>query len=436
MKEALHVIDNDVITLPNSTTTDEVSNLKKLAEKNLFHCPYCKAKLIVKYGDEKGLYFSHMHSEACEESRKIDKAEKKYKKQIERETKVHQVIQAILHDELTTQAKNNPQLEVNYGYKAKPSLKEYPDIWVRIGNREFAISVVTNVTSTADSNLSNQISKRHQTFLEHGMEPIWFIEKKEQSIEKDKNSIVLWDAELTIAAKTTEDQEWDSILSDVVKDEMFFTYFNYPVSHGHLSIDVRSMYYIYSNGDRIVVKVQRLLKDRIEKPYRAFLLNEGYEIPFADALVIKNGFVLSKPEIDQHEREDFLKRYQHLRDEYHEKLRVKEAEQQKVLQEANEQEERLKAAREEEQNCKHQLRQEMIKQRGTSNIPRKMNYEELKSLLRVNINLIQREQMELWSTMPGLRHNYQFVWDLVVENKCKSFDELRPILQTALSKRR
>jgi hypothetical protein len=47
------------------------------------------------------------------------------------------------------------------------------------------------VKPTVDSKLANQISKRHRYFLDQGMEPIWFIEKKEQSIEKDKNATVL-----------------------------------------------------------------------------------------------------------------------------------------------------------------------------------------------------------------------------------------------------
>jgi hypothetical protein len=268
------------------------------------------------------------------------------------------------------------------------------------------------------------------------MEPIWFIEKNEQSTEKEKNSIVLWDAELTIASKTNEDKEWDSMLTSVVKDKMFFQYFNYPVSMENLAIDARSMYYINSNEDRIVVKVQRFLKDRIVKPYRSFLLNDGYEIPFADALVIKNDFILSNPDIDKQNRKEFIKRYQILRHEYHEMSRIKEEERQRAIKEEQEQEKKLKIALEDEQKRKQKLRQDILNQRTTLNIPKKMNYEKLKSLLRANINLIQREQMELWSIMPALRHDYQFVWDLAVKNECKSFDELRPILQMALGRKK
>jgi hypothetical protein len=211
----------------------------------------------------------------------------------------------IVFDELSTQSKNNPKIAVDYGYKAKSHLKDYPDIWVKINNKEYALSIVTNIKSTMDSKLAEQITKRHQYFLGNGMEPIWFIEKKEQSIEKEKNAIILWDAEISISSKTNEDRKWELLLERMIEDRNFFNYFNYPVSMAKPLIDVRSMYYIYSNEEKIVVKVQRLLKDRDLRPYRSFLLNEGYEISFADALVIKTDFLLSNPEIEELYRNDF-----------------------------------------------------------------------------------------------------------------------------------
>ncbi len=45
MREALHVIDNEITSLPESATREEIDNLKKLAEKGLFQCPYCKVKI-------------------------------------------------------------------------------------------------------------------------------------------------------------------------------------------------------------------------------------------------------------------------------------------------------------------------------------------------------------------------------------------------------
>ncbi|WLR54602.1 competence protein CoiA family protein [Mesobacillus subterraneus] len=419
MREALHVIDKEVITLPHSTDEDRVNNLKKLAQKNLFVCPYCQAKLIVKAGDERGLYFSHLHSEACEPSKKVDQAERKYKRQIERETKNHTVIVNILHDEISTQAKIRANISVKYGYKAKFDLKEYPDIWVKIGAKEFALSVITNVSSSYDSKLSNQIIKRHQYFEEQGMEPIWFIEKKEQSVELEKNAIVLWDAELAISSKTEEDHLWDSLLSEVIEDREFFTYFNYPFYNESVEIDVRSMYYIYSSEDRVVVKVQRFLKDRTDKPYRSFLLNSGYEIPFSEALTIKDEFLLSNSNSEDEHRKNFLNKYQQAKESFIAEQRRQEEEKQQ------------------EKEKKRQLLQQLLDQKqhtSPSKIGENLSYADLKILLREKIHLKQREQMELWNYfMPRIGlNNSALVWNLVVEHGCTTFDELRNVLKSHL----
>lgn len=412
-----------------------MGNLKKLAEKDLFQCPHCKAKLIVKYGDRKGIYFSHQHSEACEESRKIDQAEKRYIRQIERETKIHHTIQAILYDEISTQARNKSMIQVDYGYRAKPELKEYPDIWVEIADREFALSVVTNVNSLVDSKLSNTISKRHQYFLEQGMEPIWFIEKKEKAIEEEKNSIILWDAELTIAAKTNEDKKWDSILDTLLQDQMFFKYFNYPVSTDNLSIDVRSMYYIYSNDDRIVVKVQRFLKDRIVKPYRAFLLGDGYEIPFADAVLIKNEFLLSNPKLEAQYQTEFIQKFKQLQFVFQEQQRIEE--ERKKLEE--ERQKLMHEKLQQEQERRRKILEQISSQKiiGNQESIRVSSYDDLKFLLKKRIGLTQRQQMELWTKyMPKIGFiNSSVVWDLCVKHNCKSFDELRTVLENFISTR-
>lgn len=424
MREALHVIDKELFRLPFFASQEKVINFKKLAEKDLFQCPYCQARLIVKNGEERGLYFSHKHSEACEISKKIDHAERKYVKQIERETKIHNVILSVLYDELSNQAERNTQISVQLGYKAKPELKEYPDIWVKVGAKEFAFSVVTNVSPGSDTKLANQIIRRQSYFSEQGMVPIWFIEKKEQSIELEKNAIVLWDAELSISAKTPEDSKWDSVLAKIINDNSFFNYYNYPYSRDNLEIDVRSMYYIYTKEERIVVKVQRFLKDRIEKPYRAFLLNDGYEIPFADALVIKNEFLLSNPEIEKKYRINFMNRYKKLQDDFLEQQRI---ENEKIQNE----EEQRKLEEEERKKLLQQIfqqRQQQIK------INKNLSYADLKSLLRERIHLKQQEQMELWTHfMPQIGfNNSSIVWDLVEEHNCTSFNELRIVLRNHL----
>ncbi|MEL3972046.1 competence protein CoiA family protein [Rossellomorea oryzaecorticis] len=423
MREALHVIDNELVKLPYSATDDEVNNFKKLAKKEIYQCPYCQARLIVKHGEERGLYFSHQHSEACEESRMVDKAEKKYTKQIERESKLHKVLIDIILDELEIKSKVNKEMFVNVGYKAKTDWKEYPDIYVKIPKKELAVSIITNVSPSDDSKLAQQIKKRHEYFLDKGVEPIWFIEKKEQAIEKDKSSIILWDAELSIALKTREDNIWDKLISNEVADEKFFDYFNYPSSFIE-RVDVRSLYYIYNNDEKVVIKVQRFLKDRVLKPLRAFLVNEGYELPFAEALAVEDGFKLSNPEIESEQRKAFQEKIKQKKESFAEQLRYQE-EMRKLRLEQEEEERKRKA---EEQDL---ILKELLEQRKGDKINTELNYNELKRLLKERIGLTQKEQMELWTRhMPKIGiNNSRVVWELVIENNCTSFNELRPILE-------
>jgi hypothetical protein len=120
-----------------------------------------------------------------------DAAEKKYSKQTARESREHRAIVDIIFDELKVTTKYESDKEVDYGYKAKMHLSHFPDVLLRIGETELAISVVTNVKPKDDTDVAKSVKKRHNYFVEHGMKPIWFIENKELSIERDKNAIVL-----------------------------------------------------------------------------------------------------------------------------------------------------------------------------------------------------------------------------------------------------
>ncbi|WP_061809641.1 competence protein CoiA family protein [Rossellomorea vietnamensis] len=423
MREALHVIDNEIFKLPYSASNEAVANFKKLAKKELYKCPYCDAVLIVKYGELRGLYFSHQHSEACEESKRVEKAEKRYAKQIERETQLHKVLLDIIYDELSIKSKINPEVYVNRGYKEKTEWKEYPDIYVKLGDKEHALCVITNVNPSGDGNLAQHIMKRHNYFLNEGLEPIWFIEKKEQAIERDKNSIILWEAELTIASKTKEDKNWDNLFTSEIEDEMFFDYFNYPRHDTDSEINTKCLLYILNKEDKIVIHVQRFLKDRIVKPLRAFMINDGYEIPFGQALIVDNGFRLSNPEIEEENRNRFLDSLKQKREQHLERQKLED--EMKKLKLAQEEEMRKVELQEQELRLK-----KLIDQRKAESINRAMSYEELKQLLREKIGLTQKEQMELWTNyLPriGLK-NSQLVWEIVLENNCRSFTDLKAAL--------
>jgi hypothetical protein len=63
---------------------------------------------------------------------------------------------------------------------------------------------------------------------------------------------------------------------------------------------------VKSTETNITFTVQRFLKDQLSHPYRAFALNEAYEIKMATALLAKDTLQLSDPLIEDQQRESFL----------------------------------------------------------------------------------------------------------------------------------
>ncbi|WP_407272663.1 competence protein CoiA family protein [Radiobacillus sp. PE A8.2] len=411
MREALHSIDNTLERIPYTPTSSEISNLKNLAKKGIYICPYCNADLIVKSGEEREIHFAHKHSESCEEAKNVGRAETRYSKQVKRETQQHKVLTDIIYDELSTQSKIDERYEVDYGYRVNTGLKHYPDIIAKIDNNIFAISVVTNVIPLRDSGLVKEIAERHHYYIEQEMKPIWFVEVKELAIEPEKNAIVLWDAENIIAAKTEEDRKWDNFLSNHITDKSFFLPFNYPLNMNNIVIDVKSMYYIYTKDSKIKVKLQRFLTDRTSKPYRAFLLNNGVELEFSKTLQLQRSFTVNNSDTEENKRQEFLTNYENLKQDHEEKQRKE--------QEEAEERKRLQVER-------------LIKNKTATLEPEEeLSYQQLQKLLKEKINLTQKEQNELWNRyMPRIGYkNSAVVWKLTVDNRCVSFDDLRRVLK-------
>jgi hypothetical protein len=421
MREAYHVIDKIVERLPLTISPSEAATFKQLAKKGIYLCPYCQAELMVKSGELKEIHFSHKYSEACMESTVADKSEKKYRKQVARETPKHRTLVDIFIDELKITSKINPQVFVDYGYRAKMNLTQYPDIWLEINGAEIALSIVTNVNPNVDHKLAKEITKRQKYFLQKGMHPVWFIENKELAMEKEKNAIVLWEAEGSIALYTSEDRKWETALKSITRDLAFFHLFNYIPSMPELRIEVRSLYFVSSNDEGgISVQIQRFLKDRNEKPLRAFMLGDGYEISFAEALAVKEGRLnLSDSQMEERNRKQFIEKYQTLKKQKEEEERLKQELEKKRIKEQEKQLEWI-----------HQQKIEDRKKQmeATKNV---MSYNDLKVLLKKKINLTQSEQNELWSKymLPKIgAKNSQLVWDLVEQNDVKSFEELKRML--------
>lgn len=281
----------------------EVERLKKAADKGAFTCPYCNRILKLKAGDIYEKHFFHP-SNSCA----ISEASETYQKQIKRESKKHSVMKEIIYDELKTQEKINDNLHVEYGYieKAEEKWKYYPDIIIENNKTELAITILTDVTAKKDSKLVQQIKKRNEYFKTKNLKPIWFVEETEQSVDMNRRVIHLWEAELDIAVKMEEDQKWEAALDHLKTENNLFNLFNYHHQNAPSTYEVFSLYHVKSTETNITFTVQRFLKDQISHPYRAFALNEAYEIKMATALLTEDTLQLSDLLIEDQQRKSFL----------------------------------------------------------------------------------------------------------------------------------
>lgn len=155
------------------------------------------------------------------------------------------------------------------------------------GEDEIAITILTNVTANKDEKLVKQIRERNCYYKNKGMQTIWFVENAEMSIDINHQVIHLWEAELDIAIKTKEDLEWENVLNHLPIEESLFKLFDYHHRKTPEKFDVRSLYYVHSTETEIVFTVHRFIVDQMEYPFRAFALNEGYQMSMSKALLTK-----------------------------------------------------------------------------------------------------------------------------------------------------
>jgi len=280
----------------------EIEKLKKRADKGAFCCPYCNETLILKSGEIREEHFAHRHSKSCE----ISAASEVYQRQVKRESKKHSVMKEIIYDELKTQEKINNNLQVDYGYitKAPEKWRYYPDIVLNNKGKELAITILTDVNSNKDEKLVNQIKKRNRYYKNKNLDPIWFIEDAEQSIDMDNHVIHLWEAELDIAIKTAEDRLWEATINSYPLKYPLFDLFDYYYTKLPTSVDIQSIYYVQSSKTSIEFTVQRFVKESDKYPYRAFALNDAYQISLSTALLTTDELQLSDP---QQQREHFIR---------------------------------------------------------------------------------------------------------------------------------
>ncbi len=79
MNFAINKGDNTEEFIDSLKEIYSVDQLKQLAKKNLYSCPYCQVSLRVRSGDDRGTYFAHPSNLACLESKQVERAYRQYK---------------------------------------------------------------------------------------------------------------------------------------------------------------------------------------------------------------------------------------------------------------------------------------------------------------------------------------------------------------------
>ena len=230
------------------------------------------------------------------------------------------------------------------------------------------------------------------------------------AIEKEKQSIVLWEVEESIALKTKEDKKWEEDLKTIATDLSFFNLYNYTPSMHRLNINVKSLYYVQSSEGGISISIYRFLKDRSIKPFRAFLLGEGYDIPFSKALAINDGRLnLSNSIIDKKNREDFIAHFNSLVKHHQENERIKKEYEEQQRRELSKKKP-FEQQQTNERNRNGALEEKMKKQKGEE-MQKNLNalLEKAKDYL-ANITFENYSEAQLWSKQSKLISDFQIAY--------------------------
>ncbi|WP_052947819.1 competence protein CoiA family protein [Aneurinibacillus tyrosinisolvens] len=321
--------------------------IRNIGKKGGYTCPFCHSKLVIRSGDIKDRHFAHESGTSCFEAKMQEKQINKYKQQKKRESPKHGVILSFIYNELKGQESLHTDVFVEQGVaaKAKEGWKYYPDLILKIKNREVAISVLTNVTPTKDQKLINNIKRQNEFYKEKGLDVVWFVEDREQTLNMHRHTIHLWASEADLIVETTEDQKWTRFLKALRKEHSIFNVFDYlPVGETTDQMDtrVKSLYYVSAKEDHVTFTVNRLILDRRGEPYQGFIINEGYNMRMSTALSVEdNSLNLADPKRDEELRVDFQKRYQEKAALYTTKL-----EEERKRKEEEEQQQRKRLAQE------------------------------------------------------------------------------------------
>lgn len=168
------------------------------------------------------------------------------KKQIQRKSFRHPVLVSMIKDELDTAAAGRDLVEITEGYRVPRFKKHFPDLYVQIGSKERAITVLTDMTEHESLEYSRTFRARHQYFKENGLIPLWLIDKANFAAETVKSSILMWDIEWLSSHLSKEDHAWKNEITYYTDREELFDVMGYTTSalSSKRKIDMKSICYI------------------------------------------------------------------------------------------------------------------------------------------------------------------------------------------------
>lgn len=334
MNFALNKADNQKEYIEILLQSNSIEQLKKLGEKKLYLCPYCKVPMTVKGGKERESHFSHPRNMSCVESTCVEGNYSKYKKQIKNDSPRRQLLVSMIRDELEISAKIHDTIQVLDGYRLQSLDKYFPDIYVKTGSKEWAITVLANMTEKESAEHSKVFKKKSDYFKGKNLIPLWFIDKSNLATENHKNSIVFFHVESLASQISKEDRVWRRNIESYTHKKELFKVMNYPlrVASQRDLMEVRSLFYISQIDERNYIRVHRYVSDLADEAlaYRGLLIGETSRLSFSEALQIEGeSFLLKNSSQEEVNREQFKQRFLTAKQEY------EEDEQRKIQQKAS-----------------------------------------------------------------------------------------------------
>ncbi|KXH81856.1 competence protein CoiA family protein [Sporosarcina sp. HYO08] len=284
MREALHVNDQQLYIIPQDLTETEVENHRQIAKKGTFICPYCEAKLHVRSGPILGNYFSHQHGEGCEPSKQSEARSRRYEQLKKNDTPRQSQILALMYDELHVLSKVYTHINCTRGYLDTNFTKYVPDISLKIYERKYAITIVTNVTSLLDVTKAKNIRKHYDYYIQLGYEPLFFIERSNLAIDTDGHSLVLWQTEKEALTTQAADLHWQKFLTQLAPANQLQQLLKIPTT----SLNVKSILYITPANESIAIEAFHLIEQPNTAPTKAYFFNQPYVLTFALAFKLTN----------------------------------------------------------------------------------------------------------------------------------------------------